>query len=379
VRTLLALAGAVAFAILVLSGARAAADDGYVWRIPSSMPRPVVPADNPMSDAKVELGRYLFYDKRLSRNGAISCGTCHQQGHAFSDPRVVPVGVTGEKHPRHAMRLANVAYLPVLTWANPTMRALEKQALVPMFGEHPVEMGLAGREQQIFAMLRGDARYPALFAAAFPGERDAVSLAGITRALASFERALVSFDSPYDRYRYGRQANAISDAAKRGEALFFGERVDCAHCHGGINFTDNVMHERLRAPEIAFHNTALYNAGGTGAYPPDNRGIMELTQRESDMGKFRTPSLRNVAAGGPFMHDGSVATLSDALDHYAAGGRTIARGPYAGVGAKSPYRDVQLNRFTLTPREKSDLIAFLESLTDETFLHDPRFGDPFAR
>jgi cytochrome c peroxidase len=106
---------------------------------------------------------------------------------------------------------------------------------------------------------------------------------------------------------------------------------------------------------------------------------MEITQRESDMGKFRTPSLRNVAASGPFMHDGSVATLADALDHYAAGGRTIASGPNAGVGAKSPYRDTQLARFKLAPDEKRDLIAFLESLTDETFLHDPRFGDPFGQ
>ena len=318
---------ALAAAIVVLTCARAAADEGYRWALPAAMPRPVVPADNPMSEAKAELGRYLFYDKRLSANGSIACATCHQQAHAFSDPRIVPVGVTGEKHPRHAMRLANVAYMPVLTWANPTMRSLEKQALVPMFGEHPVEMGLAGREKQILATLRGDARYPAMFGAAFPGERDPISLGGITRALASFERALISFGSPYDRYRYGGERDAISPAAKRGEALFFGERIDCAHCHGGINFTDNVMHEKLRAPEIAFHNTALYNIGGTGAYPPDNRGIMELTERPEDMGKFRTPSLRNVAAGGPFMHDGSVASLAEAVDHYAAGGRTIASGP----------------------------------------------------
>ncbi|HEY0395284.1 MAG TPA: MbnH family di-heme enzyme [Candidatus Elarobacter sp.] len=370
---------ALAFAVVVLSCARAAADEGYRWAIPARIPRPVVPAENPMSEAKVELGRFLFYDKRLSANGTISCASCHQQAHAFSDPRVVPVGVTGDKHPRHAMRIVNAAYLPVLTWANPTMRSLEKQALVPMFGEHPVEMGLAGRELEILATLRGDARYPALFAAAFPGERDAISLAGITRAIASFERALLSFDSPYDRYRYGGQPDAIPASAKRGEALFFGERVDCAHCHGGINLTDNVMHEKLRAPEIAFHNTALFNLGGTGAYPPDNTGIMEITRDPADMGKFRTASLRNVAASGPFMHDGSVATLAGALDHYAAGGRTIASGPNAGVGATSPLRDVQLARFTLSAGEKRDLLAFLESLTDETFLHDPRFGDPFAK
>jgi cytochrome c peroxidase len=268
--------------------------------------------------------------------------------------------------------------LPVLTWANPNQRALESQALVPMFGEHPVEMGLGGREKQMLAMLKADVRYQRLFAEAFPDRHDQISLATVTRAISSFERALLSFDSPYDRYRYGHQADAISAAAKRGEGLFFGERIDCAHCHGGINFTDNIAHVRLRAPEIAFHNTALYNIGGTGAYPHDNRGIEEITENPADMGKFRTPSLRNIAAGGPFMHDGSVKTLEEAIDHYAAGGRTIVAGPYAGDGSKSPLRDTQLRGFKITPQERSDLVAFLQSLTDEKFLHDARFSDPFA-
>jgi cytochrome c peroxidase len=320
----------------------------------------------------------LFYDKRLSANGTISCATCHQQAHAFADPRTVPVGVTGQKHPRHAMRLVNLAYMPVLTWANPTMRALENQALVPMFGEHPVEMGLAGREAQVLAALRADERYRRMFADAFSDRSDPISLATVTRALASFERALLSFDSPYDRYRYGGQPGAISPAAKRGESLFFGERVDCAHCHGGMNFTDNVVHAKLRAPEIAFHNTALYNIGGTGAYPRDNRGVAEVSADDADTGKFRTPSLRNAAAGAPYMHDGSIATLGEAIDHYAAGGRTIASGPYAGDGSTSPYRDPQIHGFRITAQDRADLIAFLESLTDERFLHDPRFADPFA-
>ncbi|HEV3089456.1 MAG TPA: MbnH family di-heme enzyme [Candidatus Elarobacter sp.] len=376
-RGLLAFAFA-AIAALVLGGARAHADDTYRWNIPSVIPAPLVPADNAMTEAKVNLGRFLFYDKRLSANGTISCASCHRQAYAFSDPRVVPVGVTGQKHPRHAMRLVNVAYLPVLTWANPNQRALESQALVPMFGEHPVEMGLGGREKQMLAMLKADVRYQRLFAEAFPDQYDQISLATVTRAISSFERALLSFDSPYDQYRYGHHPDAISAAAKRGEGLFFGERIDCAHCHGGINFTDNIAHVRLRAPEIAFHNTALYNIGGTGAYPHDNRGIEEITENPADMGKFRTPSLRNIAAGGPFMHDGSVKSLEEAIDHYAAGGRTIAAGPYAGDGSKSPLRDTQLRGFKITPQERSDLVAFLQSLTDDKFLHDPRFSDPFA-
>jgi cytochrome c peroxidase len=362
---------------LGLGAGYASADGPYSWNLPAWVPKPLVPADNALTQQKVELGRYLFYDRRLSVTGAMACAGCHVQSRAFSDGRRVGIGATGEAHPRNAMGLGNVAYFSTLTWANPALNRLEEQASTPMFGTHPVEMGLAGREAETERLLRRDPRYERLFAAAFPGDAEPWTIANLKRALASFQRTLVSFDSPFDRYRYGGEARAITPAAKRGEALFFSERLECFHCHGGITFSDAVAHERLEKPELGFHNTGLYNIDGRGAYPADNEGVKEKTGLDADMGRFRTPSLRNVAVTAPYMHDGSIPTLAAVLEHYRAGGRTIRDGPHRGVGAANPGKSMFVKGFTLSRREKADLLAFLESLTDHRFLTDPAHADPF--
>jgi cytochrome c peroxidase len=138
-----------------------------------------------------------------------------------------------------------------------------------------------------------------------------------------------------------------------------------------------VSHEGTTIEEVMFHNTGLYNIGGTGAYPPDNTGIYEFTRIPTDMGRFRAPTLRNIALTAPYMHDGSIATLSEVLDHYAAGGRTIPTGPYAGVGSESPYKSELVAGFTLSAEERADVLAFLETLTDEDLLRDERWSDPW--
>lgn len=349
----------------------------YAWDLPDWAPRPTVPESNPMSKGKVELGRHLFYDKRLSADGSMSCATCHLQGRAFTDGRSVSPGITGELGGRSAMSLVNVAYLPVLTWMNPLLDTLEIQALIPLFGEHPVEMGMAGREQEIFSMFQSDPRYPDLFERAFPkeaslGPEALYSLSTLTAALASFERSLLSFDSSYDRYTHGNQPNAIGESAKRGEALFFGEKMECYHCHGGLNLTDNIKHERLPFPELGFHNTGLYNVDGKGAYPSKNPGIIEITGDAADKGKFRTPGLRNIAVTAPYMHDGSIATLEQVIrSHYAHAGRAGERG---GV---NPLRSELLVGFDVSDQEVRDLVEFLNALTDEGFLNNPGFSDPW--
>lgn len=350
----------------------------FAWNLPPWASPPIVPADNPMTNEKVALGHYLFYDRRLSGNLTFSCASCHQQKFAFADARPTALGSTGMHHPRRTPTLTNVGYYTVLTWANPLQRKLEKQMLVPMFGEHPVELGLAGKEKLLIARLGADPQYQQMFRDAFPAESQPITLGNITKAIASFERTMISFSSPYDRYRYGHDANAISPAAKQGEKLFFSERLDCFHCHGGINFSDSTADTRTRLFQRSFHNTGLYNIHGTGAYPANNMGVFEITHDVKDVGAFKAPTLRNAAVRAPYMHDGSVKDLDAVLDHYSAGGRTITSGPSAGVGRLNPHKDLVIHGFRLSPQERREVIAFLRSLTDERFLNDPHFADPFA-
>ena len=318
-----------------------------------------------MSAAKVELGRHLFYDTRLSSTGTFSCATCHQQARAFADDKPRGVGVTGQVHRRGAMSLTNVAYLPVLTWANPTVRRLEEQALVPMFGTGPIELGLSRTDAGFLEALGREPVYQRLFPDAFP-EPEPIAVPNITRAIAAFERTLLSGRSPYDRYRTTLVEAAIPPAAHRGQDLFFSDRIGCFNCHAGFNFAQPVDYVGRTSFEVTFHNTGLYNTDGRGAYPSVDTGVHGVTGDPADMGRFRAPTLRNIALTAPYMHDGSIRTLDEVLTHYASGG-------------KGPLKSPLLRPFTLTADERLDLLAFLNSLTDETFVTDPRFANPWPR
>jgi len=171
--------------------------------------------------------------------------------------------------------------------------------------------------------------------------------------------------------------DAISESAKRGEALFFSEELECFHCHGGVNFSSTVDYFDKGFAEVEFHNTGLYNLPGELSYPAPNAGLFLFTENPADVGKFKPPTLRNIAVTAPYMHDGSITTLAEAIEHYAAGGRTIAAGERAGVGAHNPNKSEFVKSFKLTQQQKADLIAFLEALTDASVLTDPRFSDPW--
>ena len=372
-RTLIAIG---VLAILVVGFRVLIRDDTYRWHLPADVPPPVVPEDNPMSATKVELGRWLFHDTRLSGNETMSCATCHLQSLAFTDGRALAVGSTGEIHPRSSMSLVNVAFASRLTWANPLLAKLEDQALVPLLGDDPVEMGLAGHEARVEQLLRNEPRYSRWLEEAFPNDEDPHSLLNGIRAIAAFVRSINSFDAPYDRYLRG-DSKAMNEAAVRGMDLFFSERLECFHCHGGFNFTDSTTHANAGVDKVGFHNTGLYNLDGNGAYPPSNTGLYDMTGETRDMGRFRAPSLRNVAVTAPYMHDGSIATLEEVLSHYERGGRLLAEGPFAGDGRLSPFKSEFVRGFELSESERADLVAFLEALTDQSVLTDPRFSDPF--
>ncbi|PRQ08125.1 methanobactin export MATE transporter MbnM [Enhygromyxa salina] len=344
--------------------------------LPEDFPAPAIPESNQLTAAKIELGRHLFYAEELSANQTMSCGSCHLQELGFSDGEVTPIGSTGEALTRNSMGLTNAAYASKLTWANPNLDQLEQQIAIPMFGEFPVELGITGHEDEVLARFAEDPTYVAMFEAAFPDASELVSFDHIIDALACFVRVLISGDSPYDRYRRGDQA-AISESAARGAALFFSETLECHHCHGGFNFSLATRHANTTFTQNAFQNTGLYDIDGAGSYPPDNRGIYEFTFADTDMGRFRPPSLRNIAVTGPYMHDGSVATLGEVLDIYAAGGRVVAEGePWAGDGRANPYKSGLVAGFELSDQDREDVLAFLTSLTDDSFLTDPRFADP---
>lgn len=349
---------------------------GWQWNLPADVPTPVVPADNPMSEAKFQLGRQLFYDKRLSGNGTQSCASCHHQDKAFTDGLAVSPGSTGELTHRNAQHLANSAWHSTYTWANPSLTTLERQMEVPLFGTDPVEMGIDdSNKNTVLARIKADTDYRQRFAEVFGSSGDVITFGNIIKAIATFQRGLVSFDSKYDRYL--KKQAVLSAEELRGMQLFMGETAECFHCHGSFNFNDQTNH--LGSPTVnrAFHNTGLYNIDGKGGFPFPNRGLFEFTSLPADMGAFRASSLRNIAKTAPYMHDGSIATLEEVLDFYAAGGRNITSGPHAGDGRLNPYKSDLIARINLSAQDKQDIIAFLKTLTDDTLLSNPRFSNPF--
>ncbi|WP_245978886.1 methanobactin export MATE transporter MbnM [Solilutibacter pythonis] len=366
----------IGLAALPVAALATAAMTAWSWDLPSHIPEPRVPEGNPMSVAKVELGRRLFYDMRLSGNGTLSCASCHHQNRAFTDGRPVSLGSTGERTHRNAPSLANSAWHATYNWASPALVSLERQMETPLFGDDPIEMGVNDANRpEVLDRLRAEPIYPPLFKQSFPGEADPLNMGTVIKAIAAFQRSMVSVDSRYDHYLQGK--GTLSDSETRGMALFFGEKAECHHCHGSFNFNDQVVHKKSRSIETLFHNNGLYNIDGKGGYPYPNRGVFEVTGKPEDMGAFRAPSLRNIEVTAPYMHDGSVATLEDVIEQYSQGGRITTSGPNQGDGRMNPYKSGLISKIDLTEQEKRDLLNFLKSLTDQAFLKDPRFSDPW--
>ncbi len=354
----------------------ASAAPAWRWDLPAHFKPPRVPADNPMSEERFQLGRRLFYDTRLSGNGTQACASCHFQHLAFTDGKAVSTGSTGEETARNAPSIANSAWNPTLTWANYSILDLERHMLVPLFGENPVELGIDDSTRAtVLQRFRDDPDYQARFARAFgPGEAQ-ISYAHLIQAISVFQRGVVSAGSRYDQYLAGKLK--LSETEERGRTLFFSEQAQCATCHSGPTFSDQYADVTTTPVRTPYHNTGLYNIDGKGAYPEPNRGILELSGKPEDMGAFRTQSLRNVAVTAPYMHDGSIATLEAVLDHYAAHGRTLANTAHAGDGSRNPFKDPRIDRIRLDSQDKADLIAFLKTLTDEELLTRARYANPF--
>lgn len=304
---------------------------------PSGFPALVAPDDNVPTAERVALGRDLFYDERLSSTEAVSCASCHLQAHAFADPNPHSLGVEGREGTRNAPGLINEAWGKSFFWDG-REATLEQQAVKPI--ENPLEMAMTLGD--VAARLARDADSVRKFERAYAAPPSAET---IPKALASFVRSLISSESRYDAFLGGNE-NALSEAERRGEQLFSGERGECFHCHVGYNLTSQG-----------------YRNNGVLLGDPDS-GRFEITGKPLDRGKFKTPTLRNVGVTAPYMHDGSLATLEAVVDQYDAGGR----------GHENT--DPLIKPLGLSDDEKADLVAFLNALTDEAFLTNPAFGDP---
>lgn len=300
------------------------------------LPAMPVPLENPLTLEKVALGRRLYYDPILSADRTIACASCHDPAKGFADGRRTAVGVGGQTGNRSAPTVLNAAFSRTQFWDG---RApdLEVQAGGPI--ANPIEMNLP--HSTAIERLQADAGYRAAFAAAF-GSQSLISIEHVQQALASFERTVVSGNSPFDRYRYGGDRTTLSPEAQRGWAVFTGaQKGNCAACH-------LVGDQQALFMDGLFHNIGI---GANGEGKLSDLGRYAQTKQEADRGAFKTPTLRHIAATAPYMHDGSLKTLRQVVDYYVGGGNA------------NPQLDRRIRPLELTGQERQDLVAFLESLT----------------
>jgi cytochrome c peroxidase len=322
---------------------------------------------------QIELGRHLFFDRRLSVNNTRACATCHNPNFAFTDGYKRSLGAFADLHQRNTQPLFNLSYLKYFTAADSSIHSTLQQMEKPLFNTHNIEMGVGGHEAEILARIKNDKKYNSLFANAGYDN----NWQNIKKAISKFEESIVSFGSPYDKFMAG-DTNAISTNVKNGMKIFFSETTTCSSCHGGKNFSESII--KIDTKEnMQYFNIGLYNLNINSDYPDYDKGLMEHTNIKEDMGKYRVPTLRNLAFTAPYFHDGSAASMLDVVEHYAAGGRNIADGIYKGDGSKNVYKHKLIKGFTISTNEKLDLIAFLISLSDSNFIKNKAYQNPFEQ
>jgi cytochrome c peroxidase len=309
-----------------------------------------IPASNPTTDNGATLGRVLFYDVNLSKNRNTSCSSCHQQEFGFSDPNILSIGHSGGTTGRHSMHLVNMQFNSRVFWDR-RANLLETQVLMPI--QDPVEMGMT--LDDVVARLNTTEHYPPLFEKAF-GDQE-ITADRISKALAQFVRSIISFTTKYDKGFENNFADFTPSEAA-GMELFFSGDIRCNHCHSSQNlFSRNAMNNGL---DSEFSDLGYYNVTGDTA----------------DIGRFKVPSLRNVAVTAPYMHDARFSTLEEVIEHYDTGVQPSATlDDRITVEIQPGGTPLALN---LTDQQKLDLIAFLHTLTEESILTHPKYSNPFV-
>jgi len=306
-----------------------------LMEIPKGFPEVTAPEGNDFTKERWDLGKRLFFDAALSLDSSISCASCHKTALAFSDDVDFSLGVGGQIGTRNSPSLVNVAYHPYFTREG-GVPTLEMQVAIPIQEHNEFNFNIV----LIAERLKKDSSYLEMAQAAYGREVDAFV---ITRAISCFERSLLSGYSPYDQYQNYDKKTALSTAALRGMDLFFSAQTNCSSCHSDFNFTN-----------YAFENNGLYETYA-------DQGRLRLTGEASDSALFKVPSLRNIELTAPYMHDGSISTLEAVIEHYQMGGKN------------HPQKNELIKPLLLTDAEKDDLLQFLKSLTDETFINNPLF------
>lgn len=322
-----------------------------------------------IEEASIKLGHYLFFDNRLSGNHTKSCASCHSPNMAFTDGYRSSVTPFGENVLHNAPSLLNINQYRYFDWANPSANSIAKQIKRPLYARHPIELGLDQHVEDIQQLFSADSIYADLFRRSFPKDKQLYTLAQIEYCIVLYEMQLQSRQSLFDQHK-------LDESAQRGEALFRDTRLHCIQCHQLPDFT---LASLTTSVDSVYANIGLYNVANSNAYPIQDAGLILSTKQSQDNGKFKIPSLRNVAITSPYMHDGSVASLAEVIDMYASGGRTIMMGPFKGDGRKNSYKHPLIQGFEISNDEKKDLIHFLESLTDTSYLKNPLFLDPWPR
>jgi cytochrome c peroxidase len=307
----------------------------YDLKIPVGFPEPIIPEDNSLTEARVELGKRLFYDKSLSINGKIACSSCHIVDYAFADTVALSKGVNQNKTLRNSTQLANVGYQKKL-FSEGGVASLELQVLAPSNEESEMNKSLATVAKELCKKID----YIKLFEQAYQSKPNAKY---ISYAIASFERTLISGNSRFDQYYYQGKETALTDSEINGYKIFSSDSVNCISCHSGFLFSDQ-----------KFYNIGLYKTDV-------DEGRARLTFDREDLGKFKTPSLRNIQLTAPYMHDGSMKTIEEVIEHYILGGKD------------NPNKFSSIKPVNLSKSKKTDLINFLYSLTDNSFVNDESF------
>jgi len=325
---------------------------------------------NSSKQKKIEtLGQHLFFDTRISINNTKSCASCHSPEFAFTDGYRTSVTTLGENVMHNAPSLINAVYLKKYDWANTNANSFETQIKRPLYGNHPIELGLDKHINEVLEIFKKDSLYSILFENAFPDSINLFTLAQIEMAISAYEKTLVSQSSNFDK-------GELTPSAYNGLKLFTSKRLNCVSCHRPPYFTLGTLTENV---DSIYANIGLYNVGNRNEYPQNDNGIYSITHQSEDNGKFKIPSLRNVMLTAPYMHDGSVATIEEVIDIYARGGRNIDYGNYKGDGKLNQNKNQLIIGFSLIKEEKRDLINFLTSLTDSTIFYKQSFKNPFTK